>query len=50
MGGCSAHNACVVLPGAPADYDEWGHGWSHGVIEPYLERARREIRTRTLAR
>ena len=48
MGGCSAHNACVVLPGAPADYDEWGHGWSHAVIEPYLERARREIRTRTL--
>jgi choline dehydrogenase len=50
MGGCSAHNACVVLPGAPADYDEWGHGWSHAVIEPYLERARRAIRTRTLAR
>jgi choline dehydrogenase len=48
MGGCSAHNACVVLPGAPADYDEWGHGWSHAVIEPYLERARRAIRTRLL--
>jgi choline dehydrogenase len=48
MGGCSAHNACVVLPGAPADYDEWGHGWSHAVVEPYLERARRMIRTRTL--
>jgi choline dehydrogenase-like flavoprotein len=29
LGGCSAHNACVVLPGAPADYDEWGEGWSH---------------------
>jgi choline dehydrogenase len=49
MGGCSAHNACVVLPGAPADYDEWGHGWSHAVIAPYLERARRAIRTRSLA-
>ena len=29
MGGCSAHNACVVLAGAPADYDEWGEGWNH---------------------
>ena len=28
MGGCSAHNACVVLAGAPSDYDEWGEGWS----------------------
>ena len=50
MGGCSAHNACVVLPGAPADYDEWGHGWSFAAIEPYLERARRTIRTRILER
>jgi|tagenome__1003787_1003787.scaffolds.fasta_scaffold20973497_2 choline dehydrogenase-like flavoprotein len=23
MGGCSAQNACVMLAGAPADYDEW---------------------------
>jgi choline dehydrogenase len=46
LGGCSAHNACVVLPGAPADYDEWGHGWSHESIAPYLERAERELRTR----
>jgi choline dehydrogenase len=46
LGGCSAHNACVVLPGAPADYDEWGHGWNHESIAPYLERAERELRTR----
>jgi choline dehydrogenase len=39
LGGCSAHNACILLPGAPADYDEWGHGWSHSTIEPYLRRA-----------
>ena len=26
LGGCSAHNACVVLEGAPSDYDEWGAG------------------------
>jgi choline dehydrogenase len=49
MGGCSAHNACVVLPGAAADYDEWGEGWSHAVIAPYLERAERELRVRTFA-
>src|SRR5262249_51781823 len=46
MGGCSAHNACVVLAGAPSDYDEWGHGWSHAAIEPYLRRAERELRVR----
>jgi choline dehydrogenase len=48
MGGCSSHNACVVLPGAPADYDEWGHGWSHATIEPHLRRAERELRVRLL--
>ena len=36
IGGCSAHNACVVLEGAPADYDEWGHGWSYEAIMPCL--------------
>jgi choline dehydrogenase len=49
MGGCSAHNACVVLAGAPADYDEWGEGWSHATIAPYLERAERELRVRRFA-
>jgi choline dehydrogenase-like flavoprotein len=49
MGGCSAHNACVVLAGAPADYDEWGHGWSHAAIEPYLRRAEEMLRVRRLA-
>jgi choline dehydrogenase len=48
IGGCSAHNACVVLEGAPADYDEWGNGWSYGVIKPYLERAKGELRVRPL--
>jgi choline dehydrogenase-like flavoprotein len=46
LGGCSAHNACVVLEGAPADYDEWGHGWSHLGLKPYLEQAKRELRVR----
>jgi choline dehydrogenase len=49
IGGCSAHNACVVLPGAPADYDEWGAGWSHAMIAPYLERVTRDLRVRTFA-
>ena len=49
MGGCSAHNACVMLAGAPADYDEWGHGWSHEAIEPYLRRAERQMRVRRLS-
>jgi choline dehydrogenase len=48
VGGCSAHNACVVLEGAPADYDEWGHGWSYRAIEPYLRRAERELRVRRM--
>ena len=39
LGGCSAHNACVVLRGAPPDYDEWGGGWTHAELEPYLARA-----------
>lgn len=49
MGGCSAHNACVVLAGAPADYDEWGHGWSHAAVEPHLRRAEEMLRVRRLA-
>jgi choline dehydrogenase len=49
MGGCSAHNACIALPGAPADYDEWRNGWSYATIAPYLEAAERELRVRRFA-
>ena len=49
LGGCSSHNACVVLEGAPSDY-EWGRGWSYETIRPHLERARRQLRTRELER
>ena len=49
VGGCSAHNACIVLEGAPGDYDEWGHGWSYAAIEPYLRRVERELRVRRIA-
>lgn len=48
LGGCSAHNACVALRGAPADYDAWGPGWTYAELEPYLRRAERELRVRTL--
>jgi choline dehydrogenase len=49
LGGCSAHNACVVLRGANADYDEWGPGWTAAELRPYLERAERALRTHPLA-
>jgi choline dehydrogenase len=50
LGGCSAHNACIVLEGDPADYDEWGPGWTYAELELYLRRAERELRTRLLER
>jgi choline dehydrogenase len=46
IGGCSAHNACIVLEGRQEDYDEWGDGWSYAELEPYLRRARDQMRTR----
>jgi choline dehydrogenase len=45
LGGCSAHNACIVLEGAPSDY-EWGADWNYETIEPYFRRAERELRVR----
>jgi len=39
LGGCSSHNACVVLRGADADYDAWGPGWTAEEFRPYLDRA-----------
>ena len=38
LGGCSAHNACVLLEGAPSDY-EWGEEWTYEAFAPYLRRA-----------
>jgi choline dehydrogenase len=46
VGGCSTHNACVVLRGADADYDEWGPGWTATELAPYLDRGEQELRTR----
>jgi choline dehydrogenase len=49
LGGCSAHNACVLIAGTPADYDEWGPGWTNAELQPYLERATSELRVRSFA-
>jgi choline dehydrogenase len=49
LGGCSAHNACVVLRGQPADYD-WGDGWSYAALAPYFERVERALRARRIER
>jgi len=48
LGGCSAHNACVVLEGAPSDY-EWGDDWSYESFAPYLKRAAETLQTHVLA-
>ena len=47
VGGCSAHNACLVVWGSRADYDEWGDGWTFSELEPFLQRAEAAIDTRT---
>jgi choline dehydrogenase-like flavoprotein len=44
LGGCSSHNACMAVAGAPADYDEWGDDWSYDRFAPYLARARTTLR------
>jgi choline dehydrogenase len=49
LGGCSAHNGCFVVRAAPADYDEWGDGWSHSDLAPCLERATDAIGARAAA-
>jgi choline dehydrogenase len=46
IGGCSAHNACAVVWGSRADYDEWGAGWTFAELEPCLRRAETALGTR----
>jgi choline dehydrogenase len=46
LGGCSSHNACALVRGEPRDYDEWPGGWRSADLEPYLDRAERELRGR----
>ena len=47
LGGCSAHNACVLLEGAPSDYD-WGSGWSYDELAPYLRRAAETLKAHVI--
>lgn len=44
LGGCSVHNACMAVVGAPADYDGWGGDWAYDRFAPYLARARDALR------
>ncbi len=50
IAGCSAHNACLVVWGSPAGYDDWGAAsdgdWSFSRLEPYLRRPELMLRTR----
>jgi choline dehydrogenase len=47
LGGCSAHNACVLLDGAQSDYD-WGPGWSYGELAPCLRRAAETLQAQVI--
>jgi choline dehydrogenase len=51
VGGCSAHNGCLVVHGTPGDYDGWAAatgdaGWGWTAMEPLLHRAEQTIATR----
>ena len=50
LGGCSAHNACVLLRGTDEDYDEWGDGWRADELRPYLDRAEQQLALRQVGR
>jgi choline dehydrogenase len=52
IGGCSAHNGCVVAVGCPADYDGWAAAagdprWAADAIRPALARALERLTVRT---
>jgi choline dehydrogenase len=44
VGGSSAVNACALLAGSPADYDEWGESWGYAAMRPFLDRAEETLR------
>lgn len=41
LGGSSAMNAQMWIPGHPADFEDWPEGWSWKDVKPYLERVER---------
>ena len=44
LGGSSSVNACMVVSGSTADYDEWGEDWTFEDLRPHLERAGERLR------
>ncbi|HEX5822432.1 MAG TPA: GMC family oxidoreductase [Solirubrobacterales bacterium] len=54
LGGCSAHNMCTLMHGAPADYDAWAEltgksDLGHDGFQPYLDRAREVMTQRVFS-
>ncbi len=51
VGGSSAVNAMVALPGEPGDYDEWARrgavGWAWSDVEPWFDRTALSLRAVT---
>jgi choline dehydrogenase-like flavoprotein len=45
LGGSSAVNACMVVRGTPADYDEWGPDWAYERFAAFLDRAAEALGT-----
>jgi choline dehydrogenase len=53
LGGCSAHNGCVQLPGWRGDYDAWAAsgclGWSGQELQPLFARSTERLRVRSFS-
>jgi len=43
IGGCSTHNACMLVWPPAQDLDAWGDGWTAADLTPYLRRAQQTI-------
>jgi len=39
LGGCGIHNAMLYMRGRPADFAEWGAGWSWDDVLPFYKRS-----------
>jgi choline dehydrogenase len=51
VGGCSAHNGCIVAIGCREDYDAWAEtsgddGWRADALRPLIDRARARLQVR----
>jgi len=51
LGGSSSINGLVYIRGQPEDYDGWGiQGWDFKSLEPYFEKAERQLKVSDLER